>query len=215
MPTDDYAHASALIRQRVGAETVYDPQSDSLVEARVEELLKDGVSVDEAVQIALLNNKEFQSRFQEIGVSKADLVQSALLTNPTLSFSARFPEGGGRSNLSFGMAQELVDLWQIPVRGIAKINGYLGLSGSASICRLNSRRITTGSQQTETILGKSRCLCERRIYTVFRGRSVHPRRNLVRSNVSSNHASRINEATSAQPAPHSSGCSDYSMDRPE
>jgi hypothetical protein len=51
-PQEDYAHASALIRQRVGAETVYDPQSDSLVEARVQELLKDGVSVDEAVTLA-------------------------------------------------------------------------------------------------------------------------------------------------------------------
>lgn len=43
-------------------------------------------------------------------------MQSALFTNPSLSFSARALEGGGRANLSFGLAQELVDLWQIPVR---------------------------------------------------------------------------------------------------
>jgi outer membrane protein TolC len=115
-PQADYARADTYIRNRTGSEQVYDPQSDAAIEQRVQDILKDGLSADEAVQVALLNNKDFQSRFYEIGVSKADLVQSALLSNPTLSFSARFPEGGGRSNLSFGLAQELVDLWQIPVR---------------------------------------------------------------------------------------------------
>lgn len=115
-PQADYQHAGSLIRQRTGSQSVYDPESEATIEQRVSELLSGGLSADEAVQVALLNNKGFQSLFQEIGVSKADLVQSALLSNPTLSFSARFPEGGGRSNLSFGLAQEIVDLWQIPVR---------------------------------------------------------------------------------------------------
>lgn len=115
-PQADYQRAGALIQQRTGSQSVYDPESESVIDQRVTDLLRDGLTADEAVQIALLNNKGFQSLFQEIGVSKADLVQSALLSNPTLSFSARFPRGGGRSNLSFGLAQEIVDLWQIPVR---------------------------------------------------------------------------------------------------
>ncbi len=115
-PQADYQRAETLIQERTGSQSVYDPESESVIDQHVSDLLSDGLTADEAVQIALLNNKGFQSLFQEIGVSKADLVQSALLSNPTLTFSARFPKGGGRSNLSFGLAQEIVDLWQIPVR---------------------------------------------------------------------------------------------------
>lgn len=115
-PQADYERAASLIWQRTGSPEVFNPESETAIEQRVQDLLSGGLTSQEAVEVALLNNKEFQSRFQEIGVSKADLVQSALFTNPTISFSARFPEGGGRSNLSFGFAQEIADLWQIPVR---------------------------------------------------------------------------------------------------
>ncbi len=115
-PQADFDRTGSLIAQRTGSPSVYDPQSEAAIDARLDELMRDGLTADEAVQVALLNNKAFQSVFQEVGISKADLVQSALLTNPTLSLSARFPNGSGRSNLSFGLAQEIVDLWQIPVR---------------------------------------------------------------------------------------------------
>lgn len=115
-PAEDYARAGALIGERTGTEHVYDPLGEDAYAARCSELLAGGLSADEAVQLALLNNRALQGRFQDIGVSKADLGQSALLSNPTLSFSTRFADIGGRANVSFGLAQELVDLWQIPVR---------------------------------------------------------------------------------------------------
>ena len=115
-PGKDYEQATALIGERTGAADVYDPATAAEIRSKLDSLLADGLTVDEAVAAALLNNHGFQSLFLEIGVSRADLVQSKLLTNPTLSLSARFPEGGGRSNLSFGIGQEIVDLWQIPVR---------------------------------------------------------------------------------------------------
>ena len=115
-PAADYLHARSLLAAKTGSEAAYDPEDEAAAAQRVEQLLRDGLTVDEAVQIALLNNRAFQAHFQEIGVSKADLVQSTLLTNPSLSLSVRFPEGGGRSNLGFGLAQEIADLWQIPVR---------------------------------------------------------------------------------------------------
>jgi cobalt-zinc-cadmium efflux system outer membrane protein len=115
-PDKDYARTGELIQQRTGSNSVYDPAAEPEIQQKVAGLLTDGLSVDEAIRVALLNNRAFQSLFQEIGVSRADVVQSALLTNPSLSLSARFPQGGGRSNLSFGFAQEIADLWQIPVR---------------------------------------------------------------------------------------------------
>ncbi|MBX7255848.1 MAG: TolC family protein [Candidatus Hydrogenedentes bacterium] len=115
-PEKDYTRAGELIQQRTGSNVVYSPTIESDVQQRVAALLDGGLTQEEAIRVALLNNRAFQSIFQEIGVSRADVAQSALLSNPSLSLSARFPEGGGRSNLSVGFAQEIADLWQIPVR---------------------------------------------------------------------------------------------------
>ncbi len=115
-PTADYARTTALVREHTGSADVYDPSADDLVEDRVTALLADGLTVEEAVQVALLNNRGFHAAFQEIGASRADVVQSGLLSNPSLGLTVQFPEGGGRSKLTAGFAQQIVDLWQIPVR---------------------------------------------------------------------------------------------------
>jgi len=115
-PRPDFDRAERMVVARTGVERVYDPETLSTVEDAVATLLTDGLTTNEAVQVALLNNRRLQALFQEIGVSRADLVQSGLLSNPSVGFSARFPEGGGRSNLTLTFAQQLVDLWQIPVR---------------------------------------------------------------------------------------------------
>jgi outer membrane protein TolC len=54
--------------------------------ARVAELLLHPLSIDDAVQVALLNNRELQASFQELGISEADLVQSGRLPNPRFDF---------------------------------------------------------------------------------------------------------------------------------
>lgn len=115
-PRSDYTRAQEMVKTHVGAGDVYDPSSEQAVEARIHEMLEDGLSVDDATGIAMLNNKGLQSLFQEIGIARADVVQSGLLTNPTFAFGVRFPDGGGRSELTAGLAQQIVDLWQIPVR---------------------------------------------------------------------------------------------------
>lgn len=115
-PAADFRRAGRLVAERTGHEAVYDPQTEGVIHDRVEALLADGLTVDEAVQVALLNNRKLQTAFQEIGVSRADVVQSKLLTNPTVSLSFMLPEGGGLPKLDFGLTQQIVDLWQIPVR---------------------------------------------------------------------------------------------------
>lgn len=53
---------------------------------RVSDLLKQQpLSADDAVQIALLNNKRLQSSFNDLGISEADLVQASRLPNPSFS----------------------------------------------------------------------------------------------------------------------------------
>lgn len=115
-PAQDYQRTAQLVHEQLGVEQVYDPESESLIAEKVDGLLAGGVTVDEAVCIALLNNRSFQAHVHEIAMSRADIVQSGLLTNPSMSLLLQFPEGGGRSKLEYGFGQELVDLWQIPVR---------------------------------------------------------------------------------------------------
>ncbi|MEP0844565.1 MAG: TolC family protein, partial [Phycisphaerae bacterium] len=101
---------------RTGSEAVYDPGGEERIGERVDALLADGLTIEEAVQVALLNNRSLQAAFQELGVSRAQVVQSGLMNNPSLSLVFKLPEGGGRPNAEFNLAQELATLWQIPLR---------------------------------------------------------------------------------------------------
>jgi outer membrane protein TolC len=55
--------------------------------ARVNELLAKPLSADDAVQVALLNNRGLQAAFHELGISEADVVQAGRLPNPGFSFA--------------------------------------------------------------------------------------------------------------------------------
>ncbi len=118
-PAADFQRAGELAGERTGITEVYDPALETQITERIDGLTAGGLSLEEALQVALLNNPEFQATFAAIGASRADVVQSGLLKNPGLAFSATFPEGGGRSQLNLSLAQQLVDLWQIPVRKAA------------------------------------------------------------------------------------------------
>ena len=53
--------------------------------------LEDGLSIDEAVAIALWNNADFQVALSTLGIARADLIEAGLLRNPVLSLL--FPWG--------------------------------------------------------------------------------------------------------------------------
>lgn len=115
-PDADFDRARQLIRSSTGVDETYDPESDELTTEQITQSLDDGLTVDEAVALALVNNRDLQAQFMRIGVAKADWVQSGLLGNPTLGFTVLFPEGGGRSFLAADLAQNLVEIWQLPIR---------------------------------------------------------------------------------------------------
>ncbi len=56
-----------------------------VIALRVRELLQKPLSIEDAVQIALLNNRELQASFYELGISEADWVQAGRLPNPHFS----------------------------------------------------------------------------------------------------------------------------------
>lgn len=163
-PSKDFERTATAIEERTGTVQVYRPSADDTVEARVSALLRDGLSVDEAVEITLLNNPGFQSLFEEIGISRAMIVQAGLLSNPVISGLIKFPEAGGRASIDLGFTQELVDLWQIPVRrkiAKAKLEQTIATVSQRAVelaaeTKTNYFRLLTRQLEEETIVANAR-----------------------------------------------------------
>lgn len=115
-PTGDYVRASAHIEAAMGRHVPTPLTRSEETAEDVQALLRDGVTSDESVQIALLCNPNIRSAFAGIGMARADVVQSGLFSNPGLSLAARFPDGGGLANIDAGLGQNIAGLWLIPVR---------------------------------------------------------------------------------------------------
>ncbi|HLS54502.1 MAG TPA: RND transporter, partial [Zeimonas sp.] len=65
------------------------PKSDAergAVDRRVAQLLEEPLTMDDAVQLALLNNRGLQAAYAELGIAEADFVQAGRLPNPGFSF---------------------------------------------------------------------------------------------------------------------------------
>ena len=80
-----------VTRQRLGqnVEVQWARSTDqrAQLDARVTELLGKPLSVDDAVQIALLNNRGLQASFAELGVAESDMVATGRLPNPGFRFA--------------------------------------------------------------------------------------------------------------------------------
>ncbi|WP_298439591.1 TolC family protein [Geobacter sp.] len=90
---------------------------DEEVSRRVDELLREELSTEGAVQVALLANPSLQATYEELGVSQADLVQAGLLRNPVFFTTVRFPDRPPSGlSIKFEAAQDFLDLLLLPAR---------------------------------------------------------------------------------------------------
>lgn len=117
-PVNDCRVAS-IIDGRIDQEVHWDQgccEEDQGYDA-LQNLLKDDLTADSAVQIALLNNPEIQVAFEEIGIAHADLVQAALFHNPVFDGYVRFPDHHSlQLNTAFSVTQNILDIFLIPLR---------------------------------------------------------------------------------------------------
>ncbi|MGB0717300.1 MAG: TolC family protein, partial [Phycisphaerae bacterium] len=112
----EVAQTAALVTRATGVAPEWLQADAEVASERVDALLADGLTMIEAAQIALLNNPRARAALLDVGVSRADFVQSTLFTNPTLTLSLRFPDGGGLANIETAMSQSIAELWLIPAR---------------------------------------------------------------------------------------------------
>ncbi|MDN3920357.1 TolC family protein [Roseateles violae] len=95
-PDGGFEAVERLSRERIGHTPTYQRTAEQGVAAgtRVAELLARPLSADGAVEIALLNQRELQAAYAELGIAEADLVRAARPANPTLSFGRLTGSGG-------------------------------------------------------------------------------------------------------------------------
>ena len=117
-PHAGFSQVSQLVTERIGKEASWTPgteESPFALEA-IKARLQDGLSENDAVQIALLNNSDLQALYARLGIAQADLVQASLLHNPVIDATTGFPVGGGIVDLGFGVAIDFIDLLYTPLR---------------------------------------------------------------------------------------------------
>ena len=91
-------------------------EADDQVAADIDGLLEQPLTEESVVQIALLNNRRVQEFFQELGISKADLIYAGLLRNPVFDASLLFPLDGGTTEINLGITHQFLDIFLIPLR---------------------------------------------------------------------------------------------------
>jgi len=80
-------------------------------------LLAQDLTADAAVQIALLNNRSLRATLEEVSISRADLLQAALIHNPEFFASFRFPDRPpSAANLEYSLTADFLDLLLLPLR---------------------------------------------------------------------------------------------------
>ena len=108
----------ATVEERSASRIFWNTGTDLDKEAaeKVGSLLKTKLTADEAVQIALLNNRDLQAVYSDLGVAQADLVQAGLFNNPIFEAAFKFPTSGGQANLEFITVMNFLDVFYMPLR---------------------------------------------------------------------------------------------------
>ena len=94
-----------------------DPACDEQLTYAITTMLQDGLTKDEAVQIALYNNRKLQSRLADLGMAAADLIEAGMLSNPVFEYVRRSTDApGDGDSIEFSVVQSFLDLLMIPLR---------------------------------------------------------------------------------------------------
>ena len=109
-PKPDINRAASTVGERSGVTPTWnDPWEVSLNTWDGRSPLK----VEQALAMALRNNREIRSQVEQIAVSRADLVQAGLLPNPVVGLTLRFPFDpvSGGSFVGAQVVQSFTALW--------------------------------------------------------------------------------------------------------
>lgn len=134
----------STVKARIGKDVRWiktDADADAVREL-VKQLLASPLSADDAVQVALLNNRGLQATYAELGIAEADLVQAGRMTNPHFAYLRT--RHGGERKLEWALTFPVIDLLTMPLRTRLEENRFeeakLSVAGRAVDVGLETRR---------------------------------------------------------------------------
>lgn len=119
VPHGSEEQVAGIVQERIGKEILWNRTcyEDPRVASYVQDLVFQPISIESAVQIALLNNPKVQATFEEIGIAQADLIEAGLFTNPAFSIEVRYPHKNKLvTNIEYLITATFIDIFLIPLR---------------------------------------------------------------------------------------------------
>ncbi len=114
-PDGGFDAVSQATQTKAGAPTKLLRSDDDrrALDAQLRAMLAQPLSADDAVRIALLNNRGLQATYWDLGIAEADLVQAGRLQNP--AFGYKHTRGGGDTAIERTLTFNLVGLITAPL----------------------------------------------------------------------------------------------------
>ncbi len=76
----------------------------------IRRLLEKPLTVDDAVHIAMTNNRALQAEFQEVGIARGDLVEAGVLPNPNLDAMVRWKDDESSTNPEIALTWDVMEV---------------------------------------------------------------------------------------------------------
>jgi outer membrane protein, heavy metal efflux system len=113
-----FPEVGAAVEERASTRIVWNQGTELDQEAaeQVRSLLRRKLTVDDALHVAMLNNRDLQTIYADLGLAQADLVQAGLFKNPVLDAAILFPLSGVRPDLQLSVVVNLLDALYVPLR---------------------------------------------------------------------------------------------------
>ena len=155
-PDGGFGDVEQTTKERIGKDLLRargDADLDTIAR-RVIELTAKPLTVDDAVQVALLNNRGLQADFQELGITEAEVVQAGRLPNPGFSFGRtrqgdeREIERGLHFNLARLVAMPLIA--RLEARRFQQVKGRVAM-GVLSLAADTRKAYFTALAAEETV----------------------------------------------------------------
>ena len=131
-----FAAVERITKDKIGKDVKWarnDGDQDTITK-RVAELLSKPLTVDDAVQIALLNNRGLQADFAELGFAEASMVGASRLPNPGFSFIRT--KRGDEIEIERGLHFNLVKLLTLPLAAKVEAQRFELAKGNAAVATI-------------------------------------------------------------------------------
>ena len=180
-----FPEVSAAVEERAATKVVWNrgTELDKEAEEKLRALRQRKLSADDAVQIAMLNNRDLQAIYTELGVAQADLVQAGLFRNPVLDAAVQFPLSGIRPDIQLSVVVSFLDAFYVPLRRRVAAAQFeeakLRVTGAVLDFALQVRTAFYGQQANEQMLELRGSIVEALTASLEVSRRLHEAGNIT------------------------------------